>query len=487
MRKREIYTIIVFIIIASLDNAALALIPAILDSVAVGVHIPKAQAGIISFAVSIVTFITALTSFFWGYSGDKFSRKRLLLYGTIIWVIFIFLTGFSQNFTQLFIFQLCAGIGLGCIASVGFSIIVDFVSPDKRGFALSLWGLSQGAGNGIGYVMAVVFNAKLGWSSAFWTLSIITVGFLVAYGFSVDPERGATEKELQAMFESGETYDYRIRKEDLRYILGNKTNRLLILQGLFVQVGWGGLQLLPVTLIFKLQIGSGVPEDPAQIIGPLIAGFFMIGGIFSVLFGWLGDKYQKKTLRARPLISAIGIMVGVPLVICMLFIPFQLEGVPNTTEFGTILSYLFGQLISNPLFLLTFLCAIFAAMFSSADAPNFFALVGDVNLPEHRSTFYGFTNFVNGIGRSFGLIILPMIQLALGAGTQHLSPTSHSFLLILPLDMSWILALSITLLFFIPGGICFIYTIRTVPKDIVKLREILKERAKAQSIDIESD
>ncbi|MHA1129391.1 MAG: MFS transporter [Candidatus Helarchaeota archaeon] len=477
MKKRELYTIIVFIIIASLDNAALALIPAILDSVAVGVHVPKTQAGIISFAVSVVTFMTALMSFLWGYSGDKYSRKKLLLYGTIIWVIFIFLTGFSQNFTQLFIFQLLAGVGLGCIASVGFSIIIDFVTPQRRGLALSLWGLSQGMGNGIGIAMAVLLNASLSWNWAFWILSGITVGFLIAYGFTVDPERGATEEELQSLFESGETYDYTIRKEDLRYILSNFSNKLLILQGLFAQVGWGGLALLPVTLIFKLQYGSGVPEAPARIIGPLIAGFFMIGGIFSILFGWLGDKYQKKTLKARPLISALGVLIGIPLVLGMLLVPFKLEGVPNTNDFGVILGFLVRQLVSNPLFLLTFLLALFAAIFSSADAPNFFALVGDINLPEHRTTFYGFTNFVNGIGRTSGLIILPMIQMALGAGTQHLSPTGHEFVLILPLDVSWVFALSITLLFFIPAGICYAFTIRTIPRDIQKLKEILKQRA----------
>jgi MFS family permease len=483
MKKRELYTIIVFIIIASLDNAAIALIPAMLDSVAIGVNVAKEQAGIISFAVSIVTFVTALTSFFWGYSGDKFSRKKLLLYGTIIWVIFIFLTGFAQNFMQLFIFQLCAGVGLGCIASVGFSIIVDFVSPQRRGFALSLWGLSQGAGNGLGYILAVLFNAKFGWNSVFWILSGITVGFIVAYFFTVDPERGATEEELQQLFESGETYDYQIRREDLRVILGKPTNRLLILQGLFAQIGWGGLQLLPVTLIFKLQISSGVPEAPAQVIGPLIAGLFMIGGVFSIFFGWLGDKYQKKTLRARPLISALGVLIGIPLVLGMLMIPFRLTGVPNTSDFGTILGYLMNQLVSNPLFLLAFLLALFAAVFSSADAPNFFALVGDINLPEHRTTFYGLTNFVNGIGRSAGLIFLPMIQLALGAGTEYLSPTDHSFILIMALDTSWIFALSITLLFFIPAGICYAFTIRTVPNDILKLKEILKERAEIQNIE----
>lgn len=461
MKPREIYTVIVFIIIASLDNAALALIPAILPSVATGVNITPEMAGIISFAVAVVTFVTALTSFFWGYYGDKYSRKKLLLYGTIIWATFIFLTTFSQNFAQLFIFQLLAGVGLGCIASVGFSIIVDFVSPKRRGLILSLWGLSQGVGSTLGYILAVYFNATLGWNSVFWILSLITFGFVFAYFFTVEPERGRSEEELQKLFQSGEVYEYKVRREDIGYILGVRTNRYLILQGLFAQVGWGGLQLLPTVFIYKL-LAQGVLEAPANVIGPLIAGLFQIGGVFSILFGWLGDKYQGRTLKARPIISAIGVILGIPLVIGMLLIPFQLPSVPNTDDFGVLLGYIAGQLISNPLFILTFICALLAAIFSSADSPNFFALVGDVNLPEHRGTMFGFANFINGIGRSLGLVVLPGIQLVL--------------ILFLPLEWSWIWALIFTLLFFIPTGICYLVTIRTAPSDIITVKEILAKR-----------
>ncbi len=479
MNKREFYTVIVFIIIASLDNAAISLIPATLPSVALGVGLTQETTGLVSIAVAVVTFVTAFTSFFWGYSGDKFSRKKLMLYGTILWATCITLTTFSQNFTQLVIFQILTGIGLGCIASVGFSIIVDFVSPSNRGLVLSFWGLSQGAGVTVGYVLAVYFNTQLGWNASFWILGVITFGFIIAYFFTVEPERGATEEELQDLFSEGDTYDYKITREDLRYILGIKTNRYLILQGLFAQVGWGGLILLPTVLIFKL-IAQGVPSAPANVVAPLIAGFFTFGGVFSVLFGWLGDKYQKRTYKARPIISAMGVFLGIPLIIGMLFIPFQMPGIPNTNDFGTLLGYLFGQLVSNPLFFLTFLCALLAAMFSSADSPNFFALVGDVNLPEHRGTMYGFANFINGIGRAAGLVVLPSIQLLLFTPFIVTSPSDHTFIFLQTLEWSWIWALVITLLFFILTGFCYLMTIKTAPKDIQNVKDLLADRGRTK-------
>jgi MFS family permease len=465
MKKGEIYTIIVFIIIASLDNAAIALIPAILPSVAEGVHIAPEMAGLISFAVAAVTFVTAFTSFFWGYWGDKYSRKKLLLYGTIIWAFFIFLSYFSQTFWQLFIFQMCAGLGLGCIASVGFSIIVDFVSPSRRGLILSLWGLSQGIGSAGGYILAVVMNAKFGWNSAFLVLGLITFGFVIAYFFTVEPERGASEDELKALFKSGMTYDYRITSKEVKYILKIKTNKFIILQGFFAQIGWGGMQLLPTVLIYKLLM-QGVPDNPADIIGPLIAGLFQIGGIFSIFWGWFGDKKQKKTLKARPMIAAMGLLIGVCLLIAMLLNPFQLVGVPDTNDFGILFGYIGTQFASNLLFVLAILSACCAVLFTSAESPNFFALVSDINFPEHRGTMYGFANFINGIGRTLGLIILPGIQLGL--------------VVYLPLEVSWIYALIFTILFFIPGGCCYIAAIRTAPSDIISLKKQLAARADLQ-------
>ncbi len=466
MKNRELYTIIVFIIIASLDNAALALIPAIIPSIAEGVGVSEEMAGIISFAVAAVTFITAITSFLWGYWGDKYNRKKLLIYGTIIWVIFIFLTAFARNFTQLIICQLLSGVGLGCIASVGFSIVTDFISPRRRSFFFSLWGLSQGLGSAMGYTLAVICNVQFGWNSAFLILSGIAAGFIVAYFFTVEPERGATEEELQDFFKSNMSYEYRIRWDDLRYILRIQTNKYLILQGFFAQITWGGLTLLPTVFILKL-LANGVSEGPASVIGPFIASAFQIGIIFSIFWGKQSDKYQRKSLKARALISAAGYIISLPLLVAMVLVPIQFAEVPNTDNLLTIIGYIFTNFFTNPLFLLVFLLALSAAFFVSAEIGNFHALIGDVNLPEHRGTMFGFSHFISGIGRSTGLVLLPGMQLLL-----------YSFLIGITLEMSWILAFIIILLFLIPTGICYILAARTTPNDIMKVKEILSIRAK---------
>ena len=56
------------------------------------------------------------------------------------------MSGAASSYGQLFLWQVVTALGLGAIATVGFSVISDFVSPRRRGLAMSFWGLSQGIG-----------------------------------------------------------------------------------------------------------------------------------------------------------------------------------------------------------------------------------------------------------------------------------------------------------------------------------------------------
>ncbi|MHA1269476.1 MAG: MFS transporter [Candidatus Helarchaeota archaeon] len=455
MNKRGFYTIIIFIILASLDNAAIAVLPAITRLVAAELSISE---NIILNIVSLMTFIIAFTSFIWGYWGDKYPRKKLLLYGTILWALTNFMTYFSINYIMLLIFQSLTGIGLGCIASVGFSIIIDYVSPKKRGLALSLWGLSQGVGTVIGYLIAIIFAVDFGWSFPFLVISIVTFGFIIMYFFTTEPKRGATEDELQSLFAEGKVYEYKIKRSDLKIIITNRSNIWLIFQGIFAQIGWGAIAILPSIFGHKLSL-YGFSIQDGQKVGGLIAALFQLGGIFSILFGWLGDRLQRRTLRGRSIISAIGSFTGVPLFIMMLLIPYNF----TTSTFVNPISFVVDQLMSNPLFLIAFICSFLAAMMMSADSPNFFALVGDVNLPEHRGTLFGLTNFTNGIGRSLGTIILSSFQIILMPYVGFVN--------------SWIYAMVFIQFFFIATGIFYTLTAISAPRNIKWVKKILKNRA----------
>ena len=76
------YTIVVFVILASLDNAALAMIPSMALSVSDALDTSTGAIGAMTGATILVTAVTAVG---WGYAGDSRTRKPLLFWGTIIW------------------------------------------------------------------------------------------------------------------------------------------------------------------------------------------------------------------------------------------------------------------------------------------------------------------------------------------------------------------------------------------------------------------
>ena len=78
----------------------------------------------------------------------------MLFLGTLVWVAGSWLSAGATSYAGLFMWQLVMAIGLGAIATVGFSVISDFVSPRRRGLAMSFWGLSQGIGGLFGAYLA---------------------------------------------------------------------------------------------------------------------------------------------------------------------------------------------------------------------------------------------------------------------------------------------------------------------------------------------
>ncbi|MFX0099037.1 MAG: MFS transporter [Candidatus Hodarchaeota archaeon] len=450
------FTIFIFILLASIDNAAADMAPSVYWAMEGGLHTEEFLLGIVT---AITTWIIAGSAVFWGFLGDKGNRKKLLLIGTAIWVSSLICTPLVKNILSWLIVDIIAGIGLGCIASVGFSVIVDFIKPKKRGLAMSWWGVSQGIGTVVGKgLAALIVKKESEWWLPFFWISIAGIGLIIAYFFTVDPGRGATEEELKDV-----NYDYTIKLNDLKTILKKPTNLALLFQGLTAQVVWGSITWLPY-VITKIVFYQGITDDEAGgLIGNIIAGLLGVGGAFSILFGDLGDRLQKKTMKARPIISTVGVLTGIPLFMLMLMVPFDISSMAGTTGTMDIIFGLLNQLGTNPMFLLMFLFAIGAAAMMAADSPNWFALIGDVNLPEHRGTVFGLGNFINGIGRG------------IGAGSFGL--IAQSFLTYFPEPANYIWALIVLQLFFIPAGVCYLAACFYIERDFNHVRQTLKRRA----------
>ncbi len=158
------YSVVVFVVLASLDNVAIALVPPLYESISVDLAVPKAMIGAVTAAGYLVSAVAAVV---WAYVGDRTNRKPLLMAGTLLWAAGTAGTGLAGGYWTFLAAQLIAAVGLGAVGSVGFSVVTDLVAPRRRGLVLSFWGLSQGVGTLTGTLAGGLLGAT-DWRRPSW-------------------------------------------------------------------------------------------------------------------------------------------------------------------------------------------------------------------------------------------------------------------------------------------------------------------------------
>jgi MFS family permease len=466
-RKHKIFTIAVFVIISSLDNAVIAIMPPLYGVIGRDLAVSEAALGFMTGARILVSATSAAV---WGFWGDRTSRKQLLLYGTLTWSAALFIAGSAQSYGHLFGAMMVAGVGLGCVGSVGFSLAADFIPPGQRGLILSIWAIAQGFGWGTGSVISSTLGA-FAWPLPFWLIGLAGLAGLMLYLFSYEPSRGQAEPELAGAFASGQDYGYRIRLADLKQILARRSNIWLALQGFMATPSFGALIWMPRFLAARVEV-EGYSLETATTAGSMLYLVFQAGVYIAIPAGYWGDRWQRRNLRGRAIIGAFGNLGMVPFHIAFFLVPLTGLILPEGEGMIPLVWASLTSMLGNGWVALAFVLALGATILSVIDNPNKAALINDVNLPEHRGTAVGMMAIINGIGLSIGNWL---------AGVAF-----DYFALQLPSPWNFAVALSLFQLFMIPAGLCYLKLIRTTPHDIQAVRHTLAGRgqlieAKAKS------
>ncbi|WP_432827964.1 MFS transporter [Dactylosporangium sp. CA-092794] len=456
----RVYSVVVFIILASLDNVAIGLVPPLYSPISRDLGVPEGALGVVT---AISYLFTAVAAVAWAYAGDRTDRKPMLMIGTLIWAVGTGGTVLAGGYWGFLAAQLFAAIGLGAVGSVGFSVVSDLISPRRRGLVMSLWGLSQGVGTLAGVLVASQLGGK-DWRTPFYVLAGLGVAASIAYFTTADIRRGQSEPDLAAVFASGVEYEHRISRADLPGIAARRTNLWLVLQGLTAQAAFGSLVWLPRLFQARAE-AQGYDENTAIQIGGLLTILFQLGGVLSIVGGLLGDRWQRRDPGGRAKVAAIGMLAGVPLYVLLFFAPLRLP--EPAGHGGSAAALVFGSLFTSPSLLGAFLLALVALALTSANAPNWFALIADVNPPEHRGTVYSLVNLVNGVGRAAGNGLVGAVFAAL----------ARSF----PPPANLAIGLAAFQVFFIPTGFMFWRASKTAPADIAEVHALLQARAAAEA------
>lgn len=459
---KRLYTIFVFIALAAFEHIIIGLFPPLFHYIARDLNINIAKLGFIS-AMNILT--TAISSIYWGYLSGKWKRKKLIVIGTLIWVISIFLTANSQTYTQLLFYQILTGVGLGSMAALGFSVLTDTIPFNKRGLILSLWGMAQGLGGIGGSVLASLTSTHTSWRWPFDIVGFIGLLLMFLYFFVEEPVRGESDPEIKEMIKNKQAYTHIIEIKQLKSLLLKGSNVYLYLQAFFLNISTGSLIWLPTLYVYKI-IQQGYRMDTAVIASGYLYAIFQIGGMISFYFGHLGDRLQRKTLKGRAYLTSVLVIITMPLYIIFFVTPMTHLVLPDSDQAIPILLGLIQQMITNPWLLLLFVLAFLASATQSANTPNWLALITDVNLPEHRGAAFSLANLFNSLGRTVGNL---GVGILFGLLSNHYKE-----------PYSYIITLSILQLFLIPSALYYIKMAKMNVSDIKHVKKVLKTRTENQ-------
>jgi MFS transporter, Spinster family, sphingosine-1-phosphate transporter len=459
-RAHRVYTVAVFIVLAALDNVAIALPPPLLTPISTDLGVRESA---VATAVAVSFLFTAVSAVLWAYLGDRSDRKWLLLAGTVLWAAGVGATSYAATYPAFLAALALAAIGLGAVASIGFSVVSDLIAPRRRGLVMGLWGLSQGVGSLLGVALGGLVGAA-DWRIPFRILTVVGLAAAVAYLFTYRIRRGQSDPELAGLYQAGGEYRYEIRACDLPRIARRRTNIWLAAQGLTAQVAFGSLFWLPRLLQAKAE-ALGYAEATAIVIGSVFTMLILSGGVLSLAGALVGDRLRRRTPRARALVAAVGVLAAVPLFVGLTFFPLRLDLDPDETGRRAIILGVARSVLTEPVMGLTLLTALVAIGLMSANAPNWYALLAEVNPPEHRGTAFSIGNLVNGVGRTVGTALTVRAFEALERS--------------LPPPMNFAVGLAAFQLFFLPTGVMYWLASRTSPRDIAAVNLLLRRRARA--------
>ncbi len=388
----------------------------------------------LSWITFVRSLLQSLSSPFWGYLSDRFSRRKVLFWGTGFWGIWTVVVGLTQNFGQLMIIRVISGIGLGCLMPATFSIMADTFQPKVRGRMLGIL-------EAIGVIGIIVFTVGLGflatehlWRYGFFILGFASILSGVIIWFLVDePVRGESEPEMKGQLTKQDADKYKARLADVKKVLKIPTIWVAIIQGLAGSMPW---VIMGSFLIVWLVEERGLSTQTA----PLVFGGVVIGtAISNVLGGVIGDFAEKISPKyGRTFIGQISVFSGIPFTY-----------------------YLFTRTANWDLMGLVVLC-FFTALFISwpgkgAKEP----MMQGVVPPELRSTAFAVTTFIeNGFAAIVALIF--------GYLADKIDVQTA---LIWTVPFPWVLC-----------GILFSGFYFTYPRDSKKLRDLMAARARELGI-----
>ncbi|KAM3601194.1 uncharacterized protein V6R79_008877 [Siganus canaliculatus] len=270
-----------------------------------------------------------------GYLGDRYNRKYIMIFGVIVWLATAVASSFvtKSHFWLLLLLRAIVGVGEASYSTIAPTIIGDLFTDKQRSTMICAFYIFMPVGSGLGYVTGAGVASLAGdWRWALRVSPILgVVGLALLIGVCPNPPRGAAETQGHGVTKDS-TY-----LEDIRYLLQNKSYLWSTLGVTATTFNVGALAFWAPTFLSRAQIFQGIQEPCVQ--EPCSQTDSYIFGAVTVVTGILGGTlgtFLSRRLRVKwphvdPIICAVGLLGSVPGLLIAFFV--AAENIPVTYVF----------------------------------------------------------------------------------------------------------------------------------------------------------
>jgi MFS family permease len=364
-----------------LDSFDVMLYALVLAAMMGDLGMTKETAGLLG---SVTLVASAAGGMFFGVVADRFGRTRALMASVLIYSIFTAACGLAQTVTQLAVFRIFLGIGMGGEWASGAALVSETWSDKHRGKALGFMQSAWAVGYGAAALVTAAVMPIWGWRGVFF------VGILPAF-FTLWVRRHVEEPQIWKDTKQSAApgrFSSMFRGSLLRLTVA------VTIMNAFSMFGWWGFNLwLPGYLSLPTSQG-GVGLSTTAMSGFVFA--MQIGMWFGyVTFGFISDAMGRKRAYVLYTLTAAVLM----------FVYISLRAP-------------LGLLLLGP----------FVAFFATGYFSGFGAVTAEIYPTDIRATAQGFTYNVGRIASAVAPFAVG--SLAQTHGFQAaLSLTSIAFLL----------------------------------------------------------
>lgn len=229
----------------------------------------------------------------WGYLGDRYGRKLMVVRAIFGLAISQLLIGFSQNVEMLFFFRMIQGAISGFIAAA-LALVSATTPQEKAGYALGLLQTATASGNVIGPLVGGSLADAFGYRPIFFIVSALCMiaGILIVRFVKDSPLPGAKQETTDSL---ASNYRYAFLSKPIRVALG------IIF---FSQVA-----VLMIQPVFALYVEYLEPNKAH--LATIAGAIFSTAGIFMIISApWWGTRNDVKSYKTNLSFAIFGAAVA---------------------------------------------------------------------------------------------------------------------------------------------------------------------------------